>query len=296
MKGPSLSHAGHTLLDRRSFLRHAGTGLGGIALTTLLAEQGLLGADKDRSPIRPKISPENPLAARPPHFPPRAKRVLLIFCSGACSHLDTWDYKPELIERSGQPMPGSDKLITFQGENGSLVRSPYEFKPRGQTGKYISYLLPNLATLADDLCFIHSMTAKSNTHGPAENQMSTGFTLDGFPSIGAWVSYALGTENQDLPAFVAIPDPRGVPQTGPNNWSAAFLPAVFQGVAFNADKPIPHLATPPSISSSAETASRDFLKLLNDRHLEQHPGDTELMARIASYELAARMQLAAAEV
>jgi len=140
------------------------------------------------------------------------------------------------------------------------------------------------------------MTANSNTHGPAENQMSTGFTLDGFPSMGAWVSYALGTENQDLPAFVAIPDPRGVPQIGPNHWNSAFLPAAFQGTAFNADKPIPNLKTPRQLSPQAEAASRDFLSFLNDRHLVRHPGDTDLSARIASYELAARMQLSAAEV
>jgi hypothetical protein len=126
--------------------------------------------------------------------------------------------------------------------------------------------------------------------------MSTGFTLDGFPSIGAWVSYALGSECADLPAFVAIPDPRGVPQTGPNNWNSAFLPAVFQGTAFNADKPIPNLARPPEIGTATEEATREFLKLLNERHLEKHPGDTELTARIASYELAAKMQLRAAEV
>jgi hypothetical protein len=157
-------------------------------------------------------------------------------------------------------------------------------------------MLPHLAEMADDLCFIHSMTARSNTHGPAENQMSTGFILDGFPSMGAWVSYALGTANQNLPAFVAIPDPRGVPQAGPNHWNSAFLPAVFQGTAFNADRPIPNLATPAGISARQELASRDFLKLLNDRHLARNPGDTELSARIASYELAARMQLSAAEV
>jgi hypothetical protein len=160
----------------------------------------------------------------------------------------------------------------------------------------ISNMLPNLAKLADELCFVHSMTAKSNTHGPAENQMSTGFILDGFPSMGAWASYALGTENRDLPAFVAIPDPRGVPQVGPNHWNSAFLPAVFQGTPFNADKPIPNLATPKEISPAAERDTRDFLKVLNDRHLAQHPGDGELFARIASYELAARMQLSAAEV
>lgn len=294
MNRDPLSNAGRWLLNRRSFLRHAGTGLGGIALTTLLAEEGLLAAE--HGPIRPQISPENPLFARSPHFPPKAKNVLVIFCSGACSHVDTWDYKPELIKRHGQALPGADKLITFQGENGNLVKSPWEFKPRGQSGKMISDMLPHLAELADDLCFIHSMTAKSNTHGPAENQMSTGFTLDGFPSMGAWVSYALGTENRDLPAFVAIPDPRGVPQIGPNHWNAAFLPAVFQGTAFNADKPIPNLATPGEITQAAELSTRDFLKFLNDKHLKQHPGDTELSARIASYELAAKMQLSAAEV
>ncbi len=291
-----LSHAGRHLLDRRSFLRDAGTGLGGIALLSLLTEQGFLAASEERRPLRPVIRPEAPLAPRPPHFAPRAKRVLMIFCSGAVSHIDTWDWKPELVKRDGQPMPGAEKLVTFQGENGNLVRPLWTFKPRGHSGKMVSDLLPNLAELADDMCFIHSMTAKSNTHGPAENQMSTGFTLDGFPSAGAWVSYALGTENADLPAFVAIPDPRGVPQVGPNNWGSAFLPAVFQGTAFTADKPIPHLARPAEISAPTEAATRDFLKMLNERHLERHPGDTELSARIASYELAARMQLRAAEV
>jgi hypothetical protein len=289
-----LTHAGRWLLNRRDFLRYGGTGLGGIALTVLLAQDKLLASDK--SPIRPAFTPERPHAPRPPHFPPKAQSILVIFCSGALSHLDSFDYKPELVRRHGQPMPGSDKLITFQGENGNLTRPLWEFRPRGQSGKMISDLLPHLAELADDLCFIHSMTARSNTHGPAENQMSTGFTLDGFPSMGAWVSYALGTENQDLPAFVAIPDPRGVPQVGPNHWNSAFLPAVFQGVAFNADQPIPNLATPKEITPAAELSTRDFLKFLNERHLARHPGDAELSARIASYELAARMQLSAAEV
>jgi hypothetical protein len=291
MKSP-LSPAGLSLLRRRDFLGLAGPGLGGIALTAILAEQGLIRA---ATPIRPEIRPEAPHAARPPHFRARAKKVLVIFCSGACSQLDSWDYKPELIKRHGEALPGQEKLITFQGEQGALTKSPYEFKPRGQTGKYTSELLPRLGDLVDDFCFIHSMTAKSNTHGPAENQMSTGFTLDGFPSMGSWVSYALGTENQELPAFVAIPDPRGVPQAGSRNWASAFLPAVFQGVAFNADKPIPHLATPSTISPKTDRSTRDFLKMLNERHLAEHPGDTELSARIASYELAARMQLRAAE-
>ncbi len=287
---------GQHLLNRRSFLQSAGAGLGGIALSALLAEQGMLSAHASTAPIRPNIDPTRPLAPRLPHFAPRAKNVLVIFCSGACSHLDTWDYKPELIKRHGQPMPGNENLVTFQGEQGALNKSHWEFRPRGQSGKMVSDLLPNLAEMADDFCFIHSMTAKSNTHGPAENQMSTGFTLEGFPSMGAWVSYALGSEANDLPAFVAIPDPRGVPQTGPNNWASGFLPAVFQGVPFNAQKPIPNLATPANIKSGDEAATRDFLKFLNDKHLERFPGDTELSARISSYELAAKMQLRAASM
>jgi hypothetical protein len=291
---PPLSMAGRSLLERRDFLAHLGSGLGGIALLSLLAEQRALGAD--RGPIRPVIDPTAPQAARPPHFTPKAKRVLHIFCSGACSHLDTWDYKPELIKHHGKALPGAEKLITFQGANGNLTRSPYGWKQYGQCGKYISDLVPHLGGCVDDICFIHSMTAKANTHGPAESQMNTGFTLEGYPSMGAWVSYALGTVNRDLPAFVAIPDPRGVPQIGPANWSNGFLPAVFQGAAFNAPRPIPNLMPPRGTAPKTERDARDLLALLNDEHLARHPGDTELSARIASYELAARMQLRAPEV
>jgi hypothetical protein len=290
---PAPSLVGHQLLDRRNFLGHLGSGLGGVALVTLLAEQGL---SAERKPWRPAIQPETPLAARTAHFAPRAKRVVHIFCSGACSQLDTWDYKPALIQYHGKPLPGGKDLVTFQGTNGNLTKSPYAFRQRGQCGKYTSDLLPHLGACVDEMCFLHSMTAKSNTHGPAESQMNTGFTLEGFPSMGAWVSYALGTVNRDLPAFVAIPDPRGVPQIGPANWSNGFLPAVFQGTAFSADKPIPNLARPTQVAPQTERDVRAFLRLLNDEHLQRNPGDTELSARIASYELAARMQLSAPEV
>ncbi len=284
-------------LGRRQFLFDAASGLGGVALASLLADEQRLTANEEiKTPIRPVIRPEAPLARRPTHFTPQASRVVMIFCSGAVSHVDTFDYKPELMKRHGQPLPGAEKLVTFQGEQGNLIAPQWPFKPRGESGKMISDLLPNLADLADDICFIHSMTAKSNTHGPGENQMSTGYTLDGFPSIGAWVSYALGSESADLPSFVAIPDPRGVPQTGSNNWNSAFLPAAFQGIPFNADKPIANLARPAEISASTEAATLDFLKRLNEQHLRQHPDDTNLAARIASYELAARLQLRAVEV
>ena len=290
-----LSHAGRRLLDRRDFLQWGGTGLSSIALATLLHEQRLLGGEP---PIRPVIDPAHPYAPRPPHFPAKAKRVLMIFCSGALSHVDTFDYKPELVKRHDTPMPtpSGEKLVTFQGEQGNLIKPLWEFKPRGESGTMTSDLLPQLGELADEMCFIHSMTAKSNTHGPAESQMSTGFTLDGFPSIGAWTTYALGSDCNDLPAFVAIPDPRGVPQNGPRHWQSAFLPAVFQGTSFNADRPIANLARPASISAEADQATRDFLQRLNEDHLSRHPGDSDLAARISAYELAAKMQLSAAKV
>jgi uncharacterized protein DUF1501 len=293
MNNHDLSHGGRGLLDRRQFLQFSGSGLSGIALAALLAESDALAEEK--TPLRPDISSARPYAPRQPHFAPRASRVLLVFCSGALSHVDTFDYKPELVRRHDMPLP-SGNLVTFQGENGNLIQPLWPFKPRGECGKMVSDLLPNLAELADEMCFIHSMTAKSNTHGPAENQMSTGYTLDGFPGIGCWATYALGSDCSDLPAFVAIPDPRGVPQVGPNHWNSAFLPAAFQGTPFNADKPIPNLERPASINESAEAATREFLKLLNDRQLAEHPNDLELAARIASYELAAKMQLAAARV
>lgn len=296
MKGmkPVLSHEGRRLLDRRNFLSHAAGGLTGVALASLLANDGLLANEAET--WRPSIDPAMPLRGRNAHFPAKAKRVLMIFCSGACSHLDTWDYKPELIKYDGKPMPGNENVVTFQGKLGNLTKSPWEFKPRGQCGKYTSELLPQMGELVDDMCFIHSMTSKTNTHGPGETFMSTGFVAEGYPSAGAWMTYALGSEAEDLPAYVAIPDPRGVPQAGPQNWGNGFLPAVFQGTAFNAEKPILHLARPASITSQGDQATRDFLRLLNDKHLQRNPGDTELAARIASYELAAKLQLSAPEV
>lgn len=293
MKAPVLSATGRALLDRRTFLQQFGHGSAGIALATLLSRDRALGA----SAVRPMIDPGRPLAPRVPHFPAKAKRLLMIQCSGGVSHLDSFDWKPELLRMDGKPMPGAkENFITFQGENGNLVRPLYEFKPRGRSGKMLSDLFPRIAEMADDLCFIHSMTAKSNTHGPADCQMNTGFIFDGYPSVGAWASYALGSEADDLPAFVAIPDTRGVPMGGPNDWGNGFLPAVFQGTAFNASQPIYNLAPPRGSSSGTDRAVGDALRFLNDRHLEQYPGDQNLAARISSYELAARMQLSVPEV
>jgi hypothetical protein len=282
----------HPFLNRRGFLGHTATGLGGIALAHLLGQERASGA----APIRPHIQPSNPNAPRAPHFPARAKRVLMIFCSGAVSQIDTFDYKPELIKRHGQPMPGAEGLVTFQGQQGNLTKSPWEFRPRGQSGKMVSDLVPHLGALADEMCFIHSLTGKTNTHGPGENFMGTGFTLDGFPSMGAWATYALGSENDELPAYVAVPDPRGAPQSAGNFWGPGFLPAAFQGTDFNATQPLRNLSRPSAFSPATDRATREFLASLNRHHLERFPGDSELAARISSYELAARMQLSVPEV
>jgi hypothetical protein len=220
----------------------------------------------------------------------------MIFCSGAVSQIDTFDYKPELVKRHGEPMPGAEGLITFQGQQGNLNRSPWEFRPYGKSGKMVSDLVPHLGALADEMCFIHSLTGKTNTHGPGENFMGTGFTLDGFPSMGAWATYALGSENDTLPAYVAIPDPRGAPQSAGNFWGPGFLPAAFQGTDFNATSPLRNLARPSSVSESADVSTREFVAGLNRHHLKRFPGDSELAARISSYELAARMQLSVPEV
>jgi uncharacterized protein (DUF1501 family) len=285
-----LSSAGRLLLERRQFLSNGATALGSIALANLLGIDGLLAAPRHDS----ELDPARPFAPRAPHFPPRAKNVIVIFCAGAVSQLETWDYKPELIKWDDQPLPGGP-AVTFQGPAGNLARPQYPFRQRGQTGKWVSDLIPHLAELTDDIAFVHSLTSKSNTHGPAENFLSTGFVLDGFPSLGSWVTYALGSENQDLPAYVAIPDPRGVPQNGSNNWGPGFLPAAFQGTTMSSQEPVRHLFA-AGVSAESDGATRTLLQKMNARHFEQHPSDGKLAARIASYELAARMQLSVPEL
>ncbi|MGY8640691.1 MAG: DUF1501 domain-containing protein [Verrucomicrobiales bacterium] len=281
------------LLNRRNFLDHTARGLGGIALASLLKQEGLLGSE---GPIRPVINPGSPFSPRRTHQHAAAKKVLVIFCSGAVSQIDTFDYKPELVKHNGEPLPGAEGLKTFQGEQGNLTKSPWEFRRYGECGKMVSDLVPHLGELVDDMCFIHSLTGKTNTHGPGENFMSTGNTLDGFPSMGAWVTWALGSENDNLPAYVAIPDPRGTPQSSVNNWGPGFLPAAFQGTDFNASNPLRNLIRPPGVDASTDVATRDFLKRMNEKHLDKFPGDSELAARISSYELAAKMQLSVPEV
>ncbi|MEX2358070.1 MAG: DUF1501 domain-containing protein [Pirellulaceae bacterium] len=285
---PSDSAASRSWLDRRRFLSEAATGLGSIAVASLLGADGLLASEEAA------IDPARPFAPRMTHFAPRAKNVIVIFCAGGVSQLETWDYKPELAKRDGQILDNGP-AVTFQGPAGGLAKPQYKFRPRGQTGKMVSDMIPHLAELTDDFAFIHSLTSKSNTHGPAENFLSTGSILDGFPSLGSWATYALGSENRNLPAYIAIPDPRGVPQNGSNNWGPGFLPAAFQGTTMSASRPVRHLRA-EQVSPAADDATRELLRKMNQRHLEQHAEDSKLAARIASYELAARMQLSVPEI
>ncbi len=276
-------------MDRRTFLWRSGGGLGGIALASLLAEEGLLGA-----PI-PKTDLNGGL-----HHRAKAKRVVQLFMSGAASQVDTFDYKPLLVKRHGQKFDPGGKVELFQSFPGACMKSPWSWKQYGQCGKYVSSLLPHLASCVDEMAFIPSMVSKSNVHGPATFMQATGFVLPGFPSMGSWVVYGLGSLNKNLPAFVVLPDSRGFAPNGPANWGAAFLPAAYQGtmVKATAKNPIFDLFPPEnsSITHASEADGLALLNRLNRRHRATRQGDSRLDARIASYELAARLQLSAPEV
>ncbi len=269
-------------------LGQVGTALAGVGLLDLTLRDGRAAETKSGA----GWLPERGLT----HFPARARRVLQIFCPGAASHIDLWDHKPELFKRSGQPLPGEEQLVSFQGKNGNLMAPPWEFVPCGETGKRISSLLPHMARHVDDIAFIHSMTSKTNTHGPGCVLMNTGHAQEGFPSAGAWLSHALGAANENLPTYVALPDLRGEPPNGKANWSQGFLPAKHQALVLAAHLNIRNLRRPESVTVDEEAATRSFLRTLNDGHLVRHPGDSALPARIAAYELAAKMQLSAPEV
>ena len=269
------------LLGRRRFLADAGSGLGAIALAWLLHADG--------SAAEPAAAGERP---RRPHFPPKAKRAIHVFSPGGVSHVDTFDYKPALEKYDGQPLTGKGPLDPFFGKPGNLLKSLYRFRRRGRSGLWVSDLLPHLAGCVNDMVFLHAVVTKSSSHTPACFQMNTGFTLNGFPSLGSWLSYGLGSLNQQLPTFVVLPDPRGLPNGGTNNWSNGFLPAEHQGTALDTDRPEPisDLRTPAGVAPGERRAALDLLARLNRHYAEADPGDTALAARLRSYELAARMQ------
>ncbi len=289
-----LSPFGRRLLDRRHFVHHTAGALGGLGLADLLAADDPA-QFSGKAPVRPDIDPDRPYAPRGAHFATKAKQVLVIYCPGAVSHVDTFDHKPTLTQFHGKK-PDFIPAVTFEGPPGSIAKPFWDFKPRGQTGKMTSDLLPELGALSDDLCFVHSLHTQTSAHPQGENFFNTGFTMEGFPSFGAWVTYALGSECDELPAFVAINDPRGLARSGKNNFGSGFLPAAFQGTDFNAKNPPANLHRPAGYSAADDRRTVGLLQRLNASHLERYPGDADLAARIASYELAGQMQTSVPEI
>jgi hypothetical protein len=286
-----------SITSRREFLWRFGGGLGGIALAHLLGEQHLFGAGNSISG-----SAVPGVLTGKLHHPPKAKRVIQLFMNGGASQMDLFDHKPELFKRHGEKFdPGTGARVeAATSEPGKVLKPMFDFKQHGQCGRWVSSLLPHTAKCVDDLAFFMAMTSKTNVHGPGSYLMNTGFLLPGFPSFGAWASYALGNETDNLPAFVVLPDTRGLPYNQKGNFSSGFLPVTHQGTIINpgAAVPIADLHAPASakyITADAEREGRALLQKLNREHLAVNPGDSRLEARIQAYELAAKMQLSAPE-
>ena len=276
-------------MNRRDFLFQSGGGFGALALNALLQKDPLFAS--------PPTAP-NPLAPHQPHFTPRARNVIFLFMEGGPSHLDLFDPKPLLNRLAGQRAPSSiRRVITSMGEFESpLLASQRRWRQYGQCGTWVSDWLPNIAQCVDDIAVIRSCWCDAINHSAGVCQMNTGSTLAGRPSLGSWASYGLGSENQNLPAFIVLQDTAGMVVNGPRNWGAGFMPAVYQGIRFqNGSVPIPNLRPPEGISQEQQRSRLDFLTQLNRHHADARPQQSELDARIASYELAFRMQAEAPE-
>ena len=271
---------------RRHWLQKSGAGLGGLGLASLLADEGLLVND-------------DPLAPKKGHFGGKAKSVIWLFINGGPSQVDTWDYKPELEKMDGKELEGFDKNTGFFANAvGPLMKSPFEFTPRGECGKMVSSIFPKLGEHVDKMAFIHSGHTESNNHSPALFMMNSGQPRMGLPCVGSWVTYGLGSESRDLPAFVVMSDPldRGLPKGHAANWGAGFLPSVYQGTWLKPKgDPIDNLNRPKHMNDGQQLRQLALLKKLNGEHIKERPGDAELEARIKSFELAYRMQNAAPE-
>jgi hypothetical protein len=274
----------HSPFSRRHLFQRAGAGFGMVALQHLLARTGYAAST-------------NPLAPKSPHFPARAKSVIWLFMNGGVSHVDTWDYKPELSKRDGKPLDGFDpKTGFFPGSVGPLMGSPFQWTQHGQSGTWGSSLFPTLSQHVDKMSFIHSCWTQSNNHSPALFMMNTGQTRMGFPSAGSWVTYGLGSACDDLPAFIVMSDPkdRGLPKGNASNWTAGFLPSVFQGTWLKPKgEPIDNLKRLPDLTEQRQREQLDLLAKLNRASLAGSGAESELAARIDSFELAYRMQTAA---
>ena len=268
---------------RRELLCKMGGGFASLALIDLLERDA-------------RAASGNPLAAKAPHFPAKAKHAVFLFMNGAPSHIDTFDPKPALSKYNGTPYKGLLVVGSNDRPIGNLMQSPFEFRNYGRSGLPISSLFPHTSKFADDLCVIRSMYTDTAAHASGCLQMNTGNVVIGKPSMGSWLSYGLGSENESLPSFVVMTDPRGGPISGPSNWTAGYMPAAYQGTLFRSTgAPLLDLETPSNITDRTQRESLDLLKRLNEKHLEAHPNESEMEARIHSYELAYRMQTTAAD-
>lgn len=298
------------LISRRSLLARAGGGLGLLGLAALLEDQGLLGqacAARTDGGGRTRATggPLDPMAPRPGHIPAKAKAVIWVFINGGPSQVDTWDYKPALERWDGKSIaefdPGFDNTTGFfKNAVGGLMKSPFTFRPRGECGKMVSDLFPHLGEHVDKMAFIHSGYTESNNHSPALFMMNTGMPRMGFPCVGSWITYGLGSENRNLPGFVVMSDPkgRGLPKGHAANWGAAFLPGVYQGTYLSpTGAPIANLSPPEPLTPAAQRRQIDLINRLNTHHAQApgHEALPDLVARIESFELAYRMQSAAPE-
>ena len=281
--------------SRRHFLFQSGGGIAGLALAHLLDRDGLLAAEKCPTA---EGGIDNPFAPKPPHFEPRATAVISLFMSGGVSQVDTFDPKPALNKYAGEPIDDKveGNIVVRQGFPGPLMPSPFTFRKYGQSGIEVSELFPHLAQRVDELAFLRSVYGRSNDHVQATYEMQTGQLRMGFPSVGAWVTYGLGSESSSLPAFVVMNDYRGGPLGGPNDWSSGFMPASYQGTLFRAiGEPIVDLKPPEGMTPEEQRARLDTLAKLNELDMKKYPSSSELSARISSYELAYRMQGCAPE-
>ncbi len=276
--------------SRREFLRNAGGGIGLLALSGLLRAESRSAA----SDASPSLT-----AVRPPHFAPRAKRLIWLFMHGGPSHVDLFDPKPDLTKYSGQPLPDEfGQVMTRRDVAKNPLLAPVKpFRPRGESALPISDFLPHIAEMADELCVIRSLHGDSVNHPQSVYQMNTGNVLMGHPSVGSWIAYGLGSENADMPAFVVLPDPGGGIKGGPPAWGNGYLPGACQGTTMRpGEAPILNLRPPAGITARQQRSTLDLAQSLNARHREERDDDAELTTRIAAYELAFRMQVAAPEI
>lgn len=283
--------------SRREFLWEVGGGFAGLALVDLLTRDGFFQNQADAAVTTSAIDAQRPLAAREPHFPTKAKHCIFLFMNGAPSQVDTFDPKPALTRFHGKKYAGNVKVGSNGRPIGYLTQSAFEFKKHGQSGLPISEIFPHTSRHADDLCVLRAMYTDTAAHASGCLQMNSGSVQIGKPCLGSWVNYGLGSECDNLPGFVVMTDPRGGPIGSASNWSAGFMPAPYQGTLFRSKGlPLLDLATPAGVNERTQRDSLDLLQRLNREHGKNHPNESELLARILSYELAYKMQQSATDV